>query len=240
MATSDLEKAGQEGARYAGLPPAAVKAKSYATWTRDFVTWLYGSQSLSLLRSPSTRLVSVPGEAERDFRLRLQQAARETRDAAVERLRLKYAPKIAVLQERRRRAEQVKEREGDQARQQQVQTAISFGATLLGAISGRKAISASTIGRATTAARGVSRSLKAQQDVARAADTVEAVDQMIADLDAQFKVEADGLSSTVDPLTESLETISIRPKKAAISVQLVALAWAPYWVDEQGSAQAAY
>jgi hypothetical protein len=39
------------------------------------------------------KLVSRAGESERDFRLRLHQAARESRDAAVEKLRASYAPK---------------------------------------------------------------------------------------------------------------------------------------------------
>jgi hypothetical protein len=47
-------------------------------------------------------------------------------------------------------------RETGQAKQQYVQTAISVGATLLGALLGRKTVSTSALGRATTAARGAS------------------------------------------------------------------------------------
>jgi hypothetical protein len=35
-------------------------------------------------------------------------------------------------------------------------------------------------------------------------------------------------------------TLSIRPKKADIVVQLVALSWAPYWRDEQGNLEQAW
>ena len=45
-----------------------------------------------MLRSPSTGETSRPDESERDFRARLQQASRESRDRALDALRRKYAP----------------------------------------------------------------------------------------------------------------------------------------------------
>ena len=240
VAVSDLERAAQEAAQFGDVPSAAGKPKNYAGWTKDYVTWLYGTQSLQLLQSPSAKELSRPGEAERDFRVRLQQAARERRDGLVENIRLKYAPKAAALQERIRRAEEAVAREQAQAKQQKVQTAISFGTTLLGAVFGRKAISASTLGKATTAARGVGRAMKESQDVGVAQENVAALRQQLADLNTECEAAAAEVQSQVDPLTESLETVSIKPKKTNISVQLVALVWAPYWCDAQGAATPAW
>jgi hypothetical protein len=179
--------------------------------------------------------VSNPDESERDFRLRLQQEFREVRDEAVEKLRQKYAPKSIALKERIRRAEQAVEREEGQAKQQKTQAAISIGATLLGAFTGRKKISSSVLGKASTAARGVSRSMEAQSDITRAKDTVEALQQQFNDLQAQFDEEVNALTSKIDPSTEALETVVIKPKKTDISVQLVALVWMPHWKDADGT-----
>ena len=57
-------------------------------------------------------------------------------------------------------------RESEQVSQQRLQTAISMGATLVGALFGRKSMSAS-IGRATTTARGVGRTMREREDVER-------------------------------------------------------------------------
>jgi hypothetical protein len=183
---SDLSDGPDDHAGFADLPAAAGKKKSYDGWSKEFAAWLLRSQKVELLRSPSLKVVSKPDESERDFRVRLQESTRQDRDKAAEALRQKYAPKQAALQERRRRAEQAVARESEQATQQGIQTAISVGASILGAFLGRKAISAGTIGRATTAARSASRVLKETQDVGRAKESVEAVDQAIADLDAQL------------------------------------------------------
>jgi hypothetical protein len=242
VSVSDLEKAPQEGGRFAELPAPASKAKNYAAWEKDLVTWVYGSQKLDLFKSPNLGELSQPRETERDFRVRLQQAARERRDAAAEKLKAKYAPKIATLKERVRRAEQAAEREAEQAKQQKGQTGISVVATLatlVGAFAGRRGMSA-TIGRATTAARGLSRSMKEQQDVGRAEETVGAVQQQLSDLEAEFKSEVESLDAKIDPQTETLEPIIIRPEKTNIAVQLLALAWAPCWQATNGKRNQAF
>lgn len=240
VAVSDLEKDPASDAQYEELPAVGGKAKNYQSWTRDFVAYLYGNQKLDLLKSPSTTELSRPGESERDFRVRLRQTVREQRDVQIEKLRQKYAPKMTGLQERIRRAQQGVEREAAQASQTKLQTAISFGTTLLGAFLGRKAVSVSTLGRATTAARGVSRSMKENQDIGRAQESVELLQGQLAELDAELQSETQALEAKVDAQSEQLDTIGIKPKKANISVQLVTLAWAPFWQDESGAATSAW
>ena len=79
------------------MPPAAAKARSYTSWSKSFVDALYRGETLELRKSPSLGAWSNPSEPERDFRIRLQQAAKEARDAELDRLRAKYAPKLAAL-----------------------------------------------------------------------------------------------------------------------------------------------
>ncbi|HEY3580421.1 MAG TPA: DUF87 domain-containing protein [Pyrinomonadaceae bacterium] len=229
----DLESTPQPNAQFTELPPKAAKPKSYVTWRKDFASWLYQNQRLELFESPSLELVSNPGESERDFRVRLQQLAREQRDDAVEKLRQKYAPRFAQLEDKKRRAEQAVAREAEQAKDQKLQTAISFGATLLSSFMGRKRVSMSTLGRATTAARGVSRTMREADDVDRAEDNVAAVTQRLADLEAQFNAESETLKTSFDPQSEQLDKVSLKPTKANINVKLLTLVWAPYLQDAQ-------
>ena len=230
----DLDQTAPDNAQFADLPAPASKAKSYDVWKKDFSGWLYRTQQIELLKSPSLGQASNIDESERDFRVRLQQAAREERDRAAEKLRQKYAPKIAALEERKRRAEQAVDREAEQAKSQKMQTAISFGTTLLSSFLGRKSLSLTTLGRATTAARGVGRSMKESEDIGRAQESVEAINQQMTALDQQFKSETEALEKALDSQTESLETITIKPTKANIAVKVLSLAWAPYWQDAQG------
>lgn len=235
LALADLEQTPQSGGQFLSLPSSAGKAKSYDMWNKDFGGWLFRTQKIELFRSPGTKEVSKPGESERDFRIRLQQAGREQRDKGVESLRQKYAPKIAALQERVRRAEQQWKKQQAESRSSQMQAAISVGASILGAFLGRKTISATNIGRATTAIRGAGRVMKESQDVNLAEENVAALQKQLADLEGQFKSESEALRAAIDPLNEKLDTISIKPTKANITVKVVALAWTPHWRSSNGA-----
>ena len=214
----DLESTPQPGAQFAELPPKAAKPKSYTTWRKDFASWVYQNERLELFESPSLELVSNPGESERDFRVRLQQLAREQRDDAVEKLRLKYEPKFAQLEDKKRRAEQAVAREAEQAKDQKLQTAISFGATLLSSFMGRKRVSMSTLGRATTAARGVSRTMREADDVDRAEDNVAAITQRLADLEAQFNAETETLKlRSIRSRNNSTKSVSSQRRQTSTS-----------------------
>lgn len=226
-ALEDLEKTAPEEAAFEPLPAAASKKKNLDVWSKDFAAWLFRSQTCDIFRAPDLKIASNVGESERDFRLRLAQTAREERDEQKEKLRQKYAPKVASLEERKRVATQRVEREESQSKDQMVQTAVNIGSTLLGALFGRKTFSTTTIGKAATAARSVGRATRESGDVARAQETVAAIDQQLQNLNTELETELAAIDSSFDPQAVQLETVTIRPKKANISVRLVAIGWQP-------------
>jgi len=212
--------------RYGTIPAAGMDQKKYAAWTKDFGNWVGRAQALKIFSVPALRLVSNPEESERDFQIRIQHATRESRDAALEELRARYATKITRVADKKRKAEEIVGREQQQVTQQKLQTAVSIGATMLGALMGRRAVSLSTLGRATTAARGVSRSMKETQDVANAQQRLLEAQQEEAALNAEIEQQVAALSGQA-PGAIATETIEIKPKRGGVEVQIVALAWQP-------------
>lgn len=215
-----------EGIGFAPLPAAAAQPRNYTAWNKEFGRWLAQAERLEMRRHPTLKIASRPDETERDFRIRLQLEARAARDAAVEDVRRKYAPKQAALNDRLRRAEAAIGREQEQASQQRTQTAVSFGATVLGALLGRKTVSTGTLGRATTAARGVSRSMKEAGDVKRASEAADAVRGQLRDLEQQIESDVADLGAAFD-INAPLETIVVAPKRGQVEVKFVALGWLP-------------
>ena len=133
---------------------------------------------------------------------------------------------MARLQEKARKAEEAVGKEQQQASQQKLQTAVSFGATMLGALMGRRAVSLSTLGRATTAARGVSRSAKETEDVGRLRTRLQEAQAELAALEAELQREVAALEGAA-PGGMAVETIEIKPKRGGVEVRIVALAWKP-------------
>ncbi|HEY2736944.1 MAG TPA: ATP-binding protein, partial [Thermoanaerobaculia bacterium] len=228
LGKDDLEAEPVAGARFAALPDEAARAKSYTAWKKQLEEALFRTRTCDLLRSPSLGALSQPGESERDFRIRLGDQARQERDEQVAELRKSYAPRVAQLQERIRRAEQDREKQQAQATQQTWSTVLSAGTAVLGALFGRKTLSVTNISKASTAMRSAGRTLQERQDVAQAAETVEALNQQLAALNAEAESEVAALQARFDPQKEQLETLSLKPrKKADVETRLLTLAWAP-------------
>lgn len=222
----ELEKSCVERARFAELPAELTRPKKYAELTISLKDFLYRNHVLKIWKCPALKQFSKPGESEGDFRARLSVDALEQRDLRVEKLRAKYAPKLGLVQERLRRAMQKVEKEKSQATQQTMSAALSWGSSLLGAVFGRKLASAANVNRAASAMRAAGRIGREKQDVTLAEENVKALQDELADLEAQFKAETDALQETGNPDRLSVEEIEIKPRKADITITQVALAWA--------------
>ena len=232
-----LEESGFSGAKYSALPPAALQAASYVSWGKSLSEYLYQDVTLKLWGYPSLKQISTFCETEGDFRGRLAHLLHEKRDLEVEKLRKRYAPKLARLEERRRKAAVRLEREKSQYGHQKVQTAISVGATLLGALFGRKVGSVGTVGRATTSMRGMGRAAREKADIERAKREVEIVSERLIALEDELQEKLEELREEIRPDELDLTKLHIRPRKGDISRSPLVLVWTPWRVGSDGIAE---
>jgi hypothetical protein len=219
-----LERDPPAEARFASLPSLAARAATYASWKKALAATLFQARPLPLYACAPLKLTSRPGESEGDFRVRVRDAARARRDQALDALRAKVAPKLQAIGERARQAAQRVEREEGQFQQQSVQSAISVGATVLGALFGRRSMTAGTVGRATTAMRGASRAAREHEDIADARASAAGIDERRRALEQELASEVARLQAEADP---AIDTRSIAPRKSDIGVDRVALVWRP-------------
>jgi phage host-nuclease inhibitor protein Gam len=117
--------------------------------------------------------------------------------------------------------------------------AISIGSSILGAIFGRKLASAANMGRAATGMRAAGRIAGARQDIAQASESVEALAQRLADLEAEFTTESEKVAEQYEGNSLELTEVQVTPKKTDIVVGQVMLVWQPWLVKSDGTAEAA-
>jgi molecular chaperone GrpE (heat shock protein) len=211
---------------YDDAPAAVLSARDHKRWAAALEDHVYRSVALELPACRALKLTATPGMSEGEFRARVALAVREKRDAAVEALRKKYATRLGTLEDRKRRALQKVEKEKAQASDKSLSTALSVGGSLLGALfgGGRRG---SAISKASSAARRVSSASKERADVAHAEADVEALHDQLEALNAELEAEVTRLESEFDPATIAIETTTVKPRKADIAVEDVALVWVP-------------
>ena len=221
-----LSKQAGVAARYEDTPAALLREQSYRTWERQLEAHIYESAAMELLRCPLVGANAVPAGDEREFRAHLALALREQRDAEIDKLRRKYAPRLATLQDQQRRAQERIARERSQLSQQKMSTAISVGTSLLGALLGRRTVS-SSLGRVGSAARDAGRIGRESEDVQRAEQTHEELQQRQAELESELEQEVAALRAKYDPANAPVEKLSIKPRKADIEIGTLGLLWVP-------------
>lgn len=236
----DLERNPEENGAFAKLAAPASRPESYPAWAKSFADAIYRTSKLELYTSTSLKLTSQPGESERDFRIRISQLAREKRDDAIDQLRKRYATKSATLQDRKMRAEQKVAKEKNDYHSQTMSTAISVGATILGAFFGRKKLSATTLNKAGTVIRKGMRTTQERSDIQDAEESLEVINQRLADLEQELNQEIARIEEQTDPMQQPLEVVAMRPKKGDINVRLTALIWLPYWQTNDGKREPSY
>ena len=124
------------------------------------------------------------------------------------------------MDERIRRAEVRVEREQGQVDQQKLQTGISMGASVLGAIFGKR-----SMGGITTAARGAGRVAREREDVRRAEEGVRELEEAHRALELELEAEVQALEADAELDTPEVEEVIVRPRKSDLDVSNLRLAW---------------
>src|SRR5690606_19552490 len=122
-------------------------------------------------------------------------------------------------------AEERIQRERAQLSDRRMDAAVSIGTSLLGALFGRKRISATNIGRVGTAARRAGRIGREQDDVARAQASREAIEQKRADLERALESDIQTIQRELDAATIEIEEVQVAPRKSDIDVTEVGVIW---------------
>ena len=240
IAPDDLLTEGEPESRYADCPAELGVARNYTQWRKTYARWLRQNETVALFKNKRFKLTSDAGESEGEFRVRLQQRASEERDKAIAKLRKRYATKTTTLENRLLRAQQAVERESQQSSKKKLDTALSFGTAILGAVLGRKRLSASTASRVGTAIRSAGSARKEAGDVERARQTMKKVQAEIDTLNKTLQGEIDALQTSFDAQTEELDEVTVRPKTTDIHIPLFGLAWLPYRDQGDGRLRAAW
>ncbi|MEL7186003.1 MAG: ATP-binding protein, partial [Pseudomonadota bacterium] len=138
------------------------------------------------------------------------------------------------------RANQTIEVQKQQSTKRKLDTAVSFGTAILGAVLGRKKISSSSASKMGTAIKTASSARKEAADVKRAQEVAAKVKTDMAELEQSLQLELDELDTKFDAQTEELSEIVVRAKSTDIHVAVTGLVWLPYTPGENNRLRPAW
>ena len=205
------------GPFFASTPSAVLQHAAHQAWQNQARTTLDENLDISVLRAGT--IIGQPFANEADLRVRVEMAGREQRDEAVRRLREKYAARLKTAENKVSTARQALAREQSQARSAQMQTAISVGSSILGALLGKRT---NLLSRAGTTARGANRAMKESSDVNTARERLTLAEEDAARLESEL---AEQLANLTPPPPPATETIRLKLDPASLNIESSGILW---------------
>ena len=213
-----------QGPFFAPAPESANSLREIKSIQKDLADWLYYNSQLTVNVHELLGLHQYPGESERAFKIRLQQEARERRDAEVDKLARKVEIKVERLEKKLRKEErELAEDEADyQGRRNQEW--IGIGESVLGYVLGRR--SSRAFSSAATKRR---MTIRAKQDIEESKEVIEELKEDIEELEEELKETTEELTLRWANTLDEISTDIVKPRRADVDVAFVSLAWLPSW-----------
>lgn len=222
---------------YAELPVALSSRKNYASWEKSLKEYFFRHTQCTVYTCKALKQTSTPGVAEMDARIEFSHKAKELRDQAIDKLKVKFGDKLRSFQTRILASQQKLEREKEQANAKQMEGFFNIGTTILGALLGNKIASSTNVTRAASAVKGMGKAAAQKGDVMRAQESYEELMAAKDELERECQDEIEIVTSQFSVENLALEAIDIPIRKADTKTKLLALVWVPWQVDGQGIAK---
>ncbi|MDH3330186.1 MAG: DUF87 domain-containing protein [Desulfobulbaceae bacterium] len=214
-------------AQFMILPGAFSTSGSIREYDNRLSDYLYHNRQLQLIRVPSLKLESQPGELESQFQKRLADILRDRKEAEMKNIEDRFKSRQLALERRLANALDKIEKEKSDVTAKGMDTALSFGIAVFGALFGRKAISMSTANRSAQGVRSAGRLMKEKEDVRRAEEEAQRIEADIAALAVEFQEMTAELAGRFSPENFPAENFSIKPRRADIFDVKVFIQWEP-------------
>ncbi len=212
-------------ASFEPVPESMNELREMKALEKDLQEHLYRSRSVELLHSDAAGLTSRPGEGERDFTLRVNQALREKRDGEVDKLRRRYAGRLRTQQNRLRRAEETLEKRKAVATSRKGEILVSVGESLLSVLMGRRPTRA-----ASTTMGKYRQSRTASMSISEALEAVDAARREISAMEEELQQKIDDISRRLEEDAHQIGRIPVSPRRNDVDVDFFGLAWTPRWL----------
>jgi len=214
-----------QGPFFAVAPEQANSGRKLQGIRKALTDWLYYNGRLKIQVHAALGLAQHPDERERNFKIRLQQVARERRDAEVDKLEGQYSTQISRAQNKLRKQERkLTDDEAEHAARKQ-QELVGIGETMLGFFLGRR-----NMRGLSTAASHRRMTAHAGREIEASAAEIAQLEQEVAHLEQEIKDQTSAITLKWATLLDELTIEALAPRRTDIDVQLVALAWLPAWL----------
>jgi len=228
---NDLSEVAPENSFFHPLASELVTQKNLRPQEKALSEFLYRTIQLNLHRVRSLKMESTPSESLEAFQFRLAARLAEEKGQAEEKIINSFKTKEHRLKIRLEKAIARVEKEEVDVKARGMDTALSFGVAILGALLGRKKLSTTTATRTARGMRNAGRVMKERGDVQRAEEEVARVEEELVLLSNALQERLEQVANRFTPDKFPVEQVILTPRRADVFNINVAVVWEPEFLD---------
>ncbi|GAB4535938.1 MAG: DUF87 domain-containing protein [Anaerolineales bacterium] len=215
------------GARFASLKAPLNDAGVFNSLQSDFTDWLYRTVTVSVRANEKLKIYAGPQVSAAEFREICAKAAREKRDAELDKVAAQYDRKLESVRTKLAREERELNDDESELKNRKMEEWGTHAENILGLFGGRKRRLSTSLSKRRMTER-------AKADVEESIDAIADFKQQIADLEAEKAQALQDVNDKWAEMVSDVTEIPVSPYKKDILVALFGVAWMPYHLVEAG------
>jgi DNA helicase HerA-like ATPase len=216
------------GARFGTMDAPLNDSKLMTALQKDFTDWIFRNSEVTARANLKLKVFGGPDISQAEFMKACSDAARDGRDAELERKASAIDKKIKSVEDKLIKEERELRQDQEDLRNRNIETGLSGAETVAGFFG---------LGRKKSLSTSVSKYRMAQnakEDVQESEDSIAQYKKELADLQRQREDIAAEVNDSWGNVVNDISEVSIKPKKTDIYVNLFGVAWKPYYIVQSG------
>jgi len=201
--------------------------KNISDLSKDFVEWIYRTQSLKLLYNDVLKIQAEVGESPEAFKARCEKAAKESLEDEVNKVEAKYDKQKDALEVKLRREELELDRDKKELSGRRLEEAGKGLENVMKIFGSGKA----NLGTSVTKRRMTA---NAKAKVEESEQEIEYLTKQLAELEQTMADEVESVKEKLMGTADSIKEVNIALLKKNILLEKFGLVWVPYYAFESG------
>jgi len=216
-------------ARFSSVDSPLNDVKLMTALQKDFADWVYRDSSVKARVNQALKVFAGPDISPAEFMKACADAARDARDAEIEKKTATLDRQLKTLEDKLAREErelQIDQNELAGRKREEGSNLLEIGASVFGVGRKKSITSQFSKNRLTN---------KAKAEVEESIDTIEQLKQQIAEAEKRREETIAEINDRWGSVVNEITEVTIAPKKTDVFVKLFGVAWMPYYVIKAGT-----
>lgn len=215
--------------RFAPLDGALSDTKEMTALQRDFIDWAFRTGQVTVYANEQLKVYGGPPTSEGDFRTMCSEAARDQRDAEINKVETLYDKKLEAIQLKLTKEERELDSDKSELSQRKIEEMGTAAENVFGLFSGRR--SSRRLSSSLTKRRLTS---QAKADVEESVDSIAEMKKQIAALDKEKQAALQQVNDRWGDAANQISTMKVDALKRDVLLELFGVGWFPYHVVKSG------